>query len=90
MTGFGKNALNRATAEQLEGNLFRTARLQLSQTTLELAQLAGVDHETVLKVESEPHLVSLHEICAVANCLNLDPGCVLEYLHILALCGDQV
>lgn len=68
-------------ANQAAENLFRVTRIQLAISTEEVAKAAEVEHGTVLKLESAPHLVSLSELYAVANCLNLDPGLVLEFLH---------
>jgi hypothetical protein len=67
--------------DRVSENLFQRTRIQLAFSTEEVARAAEVDHETVLKIELMPQLVSLNELYAVANCLNLDPGCVLEFLH---------
>ncbi len=50
----------------------------------DVAQATGVEYATVLKIETEPHSVSLNDLYAVANFLNLDPGLVLELLHFSA------
>ena len=68
-------------ADRAAENLFRVRRLQLALTTEDVAKAAEVEHGTILKLESSPHLVSLSELYAVANCMNLDPGLVLEFLH---------
>lgn len=67
--------------DRISENPFRMTRVQLALSTEELARVAEIDHETVLKIESAPQLVSVNELYAVANCLNLDPGHVLEFLH---------
>lgn len=74
-------------AAQFGENLFRVTRLQLALSTEDVAKAAEVEHGTVLKLESAPHLVSLSELYAVANCLNLDPGLVLEFLHYAGFHG---
>lgn len=76
-------------ADQAAENLFRVTRLQLALSTEEVAKAAEVDLGTVLKLESAPQLVSLSELYAVANCLNLDPGCVLEFLHSSVVHGGK-
>ncbi len=72
---------NEKVTDRFSKNLFRITRLQLALSTEDVARVAEVDHETVLKIEFAPRLVSLNELYAVANCLNLDPGYVLEFLH---------
>lgn len=71
------------------GNLFKETRVEFALSTEDLAQMADVGHDTLLQIESNPHLVSLHDLYAVANCLNLDPGSVLEFLHASVVKGGK-
>ena len=78
---------NEQVTDRVSENLFQRTRIQLALSTEEVARVAEVDQETVLKIEFTPQLVSLNELYAVANCLNLDPGCVLEFLHTSVVHG---
>lgn len=76
-------------ADQVIENLFLTSRKQIGISTEEISRIAEIDHGIILQIESVPHLVSLHDLYAVANCLNLDPGSVLEFLHNSVFHGGE-
>lgn len=77
------------TTDHLQDNIFKATRIQFELSTEELSRMAEIDHATLLKIESNPQLVSLHDLYSVANCLNLDPGYVLEFLHSLVIHGEK-
>lgn len=61
--------------------LFRDRRIELGFDLASIAQDASVPLRNVRQLETEPQLVPLQDLYAVANVLNLEPGEVLELLH---------
>lgn len=62
-------------------DLFRSARVDAARSIDNVADDAGVTAATVRMLETAPQKVPLHDVYAVANALNLDPGLVLGLLH---------
>lgn len=71
------------SAKQLNAlaKLFKDKRVEAGYDIQSLATHALISSKVVVQLETAPEKVPLHDLYAVANVLNLDPGVVLELLH---------
>lgn len=76
-----KKAVREVASPNLLADLFRQHRVNAAKSISEVADDAGVSEATIRLLETAPQKVPLHDVYAVSNVLNLDPGLVLELLH---------